>query len=216
MQEASETHCQFHVFREHICRELSTWAHRDRQHDVVEFANFLMHRTGAMGLQARWEARVEVERHIEVRDTGHNPVHLVPESGRTVTMPVLIETWHSQIFRHAFVELPNILMAQLGRFNLIRVADCADETCGYNPFLIISWYLNILGPACMFVISCTNLWQRFVIREVLPTLDTVSELLRDENCSCMCDDNVPPTRHELDDIPEIVSRNVYVVLYSRA
>ena len=84
--------------------------------DVVEFAMHLMRQTRATGMQATWEARVEVGRLIEIKDQGSNCVHLIPTTGRPATMQHLMEEWHSQVFRHAFVELPQILLTQVGRF----------------------------------------------------------------------------------------------------
>ena len=126
-----------------------------------------------------------------------------------------MEEWHSQVFRHAFVELPQILLTQVGRFkpdsrgrlrrrtmqikpvfDAIMVPRFVDEglhTCfvPYKPMAVICHEGKDPQPGHYICMLC------------------------DADCGWICDDNVPPTRYERDAIPEFVSRNAYVILYSR-
>ena len=98
---------------------LRAWRDVNRQHDVAEFAMYLLPRISPMGMCGRWEARNYVADDIGVLDSGslEGPIPIHLHAGATIHLQRSIEGWSSQVrARYALCHAPQILCLQLMRF----------------------------------------------------------------------------------------------------
>ncbi|CAE7203393.1 unnamed protein product [Symbiodinium sp. CCMP2592] len=101
---------------------LMTWPQPQRQHDVVEFASFILEQASAVSFDGAWEARV-MDHVCWSADGGslENPISL--ELVASGSLQHAISGWHQQVYPinrqaypHALSSPPRILCLRLNRF----------------------------------------------------------------------------------------------------
>ena len=101
---------------------LMHWPQPQHQHDVVEFASYILGQAGAVSFDGAWEARV-VDPVCRSADGGslHNPISL--ELVASGSLQHAISGWHQQVYPthrqaypHALSRPPRILCLRLNRF----------------------------------------------------------------------------------------------------
>ena len=98
---------------------LRAWRDAHRQHDVAEFAMYLLPRISPVGMSGCWEARNYTDAGVVTLDSGslEAPIPLHPNAGATIHLQQSLEGWSSQArARYALCHAPQILCLQLMRF----------------------------------------------------------------------------------------------------
>ena len=97
---------------------LRAWRNAHRQHDVAEFAMYLLPRISPVGMSGCWEARNYTDAGVVTLDSGslETPIPLHPNAGATIHLQQSLEGWSSQArARYALCHAPQILCLQLMR-----------------------------------------------------------------------------------------------------
>ena len=98
---------------------LRAWRDVHRQHDVAEFAMYLIPRISPMGMHGCWEARNYAPRGTVTLDSGSLavPLPIVLEAGADLHLQQSVEGWSAQATaRYAMCDAPKVLCLQLMRF----------------------------------------------------------------------------------------------------
>ena len=95
---------------------LQTWRRPQDQHDVGEFASHALSRLRPLVMHGHWVSRVE-DPVLRNTDTGvlHMPLAISIPLGAT-NLQDCVDAWQSQSHVHALLDVPPLLLLQLGRF----------------------------------------------------------------------------------------------------
>ena len=120
---------------------LMDWSQPHIQHDVVEFASYVLEQAAAASFDGAWEARV-VDRDVDpvcrTVDGGvlHTPISLELVDSGSLQQGVL--DWHHQAFLYALSRPPRILCIRLSRFCIRDGRVCkVHTTMELRPHLCI-------------------------------------------------------------------------------
>ena len=93
---------------------LQDWRQPQRQHDISEFASFVLQKAGPPSLQRSWQSR---EADGGIREIGEltQPIGL-RISGDLVDFQACVDAWHHQEYVHALHTAAPLVCVQLGRF----------------------------------------------------------------------------------------------------
>ena len=165
---------------------LHAWISPDDQHDVVEFAMYVLTQVGAINLLGSWQARTQNGDGAVVHDTGH-VIILHPNRNRQ-SLHLMLSTWeaanHGQVC--AFQQPPTLVLMQVMRFRndasgrlrrlQLAVKHVMDE---YN--IPMDVYYQLYRPVAVI---CH--------RGRTPKSGHYTAILIDDFCMWHCDDNAAP------------------------
>ena len=172
---------------------LHAWISPDDQHDVVEFAMYVLTQVGAINLLGSWQARTQNGDGAVVHDTGH-VIILHPNRNRQ-SLHLMLSTWeaanHGQVC--AFQQPPTLVLMQVMRFRndasgrlrrlQLAVKHVMDE---YN----IPIFSNAHGLDVYY-----QLYRPVAVichRGRTPKSGHYTAILIDDFCMWHCDDNAAP------------------------
>ena len=172
---------------------LHAWISPDDQHDVVEFAMYVLTQVGAINLLGSWQARTQNGDRAVVHDTGH-VIILHPNRNRQ-SLHLMLSTWeaanHGQVC--AFQQPPTPVLMQVMRFRndasgrlrrlQLAVKHVMDE---YN----IPIFSNAHGLDVYY-----QLYRPVAVichRGRTPKSGHYTAILIDDFCMWHCDDNAAP------------------------
>ena len=172
---------------------LHAWISPDDQHDVVEFAMYVLTQVGAITLLGSWQARTQNGDGAVVHDTGH-VIILHPNRNRQ-SLHLMLSAWeaanHGQVC--AFQQPPTLVLMQVMRFRndasgrlrrlQLAVKHVMDE---FN----IPIFSNAHGSDVYY-----QLYRPVAVichRGRTPKSGHYTAILIDDFCMWHCDDNAAP------------------------